>query len=232
MSEYTQMLIICIEITEVGFPPLNMKWATWHKYEVHHTHKSQQHSKFHFFKKCVFRHLLSNFFQTCYDNRDHQALHFDISVDDLDFIQGHSLMRNQRLQCPFSQKFCIQFGWNLVCIPQPVGLWRLELNLFFKNDFQWRDLCWHNFIKCTVNSVLCQDTSEAICFQLGMMQKQVSCTVHFQFEWPWCSCRVTGKLELVRSFWWKYAWNNANVHDGWLCREMTVKKSCMANVDN
>ena len=28
----------------------------------------------------------------------------------LTLIQGHSCMRNQRLLCPFSQKFCSRFG--------------------------------------------------------------------------------------------------------------------------
>ena len=32
----------------------------------------------------VFRHLQTSFFQTLCDDKDHYALHFDISLDDLD----------------------------------------------------------------------------------------------------------------------------------------------------
>ena len=40
----------------------------------------------------------------------------------------------------------------------------------------------------------------------------------FQFWWPWCSLKVTGKQELLQSFCCKVAWNNSNVPEGWLCK--------------
>ena len=52
-------------------------------------------------------------------------------------------------------------------LPQPVGLLKLMLNLFFIIDIQGRELCWHDFMKYPYNIVLCQDTCELICFKLA-----------------------------------------------------------------
>ena len=38
----------------------------------------------------VFRHLQIDFFQTWYEVRDHYVLHFNISLDDFEFIQDDS----------------------------------------------------------------------------------------------------------------------------------------------
>ena len=53
--------------------------------------------------------------------------------------------------------------------PQPVGFFKLVLNLVCRSNTQGRELCWHDFIRYMFNIVMCQDTYELICFKLGMM---------------------------------------------------------------
>ena len=57
------------------------------------------------FKKywLAIRHLCTNIFQTGYDDRDRYSLHFDISLDDLDFIQGHLNEKPKTLVIIFSK---------------------------------------------------------------------------------------------------------------------------------
>ena len=44
--------------------------------------------------------------------------------------------------------------------------------------------------------VMCKDTSELICFRLGIKLNTTKvCNILFQFEWPWCSLKVTGLRE-------------------------------------
>ena len=41
----------------------------------------------------------------------------------LTFIEGHSCIRNQKLQCPFSDTFKYQFGWNSGCCNNLLVCW-------------------------------------------------------------------------------------------------------------
>ena len=88
-------------------------------------------------------------------------------------------------------------------------------------------LAW--FLNYRLNVILCQDTCELICFKLGLM---LNTTELYTLIPVWMTLmftqdhRVTGKLVLVQSLCCKVAWSNANVCDGWLIREMTMKKSC------
>ena len=101
-------------------------------------------------------------------------------------------------------------------LPQPVGLFKLMLNWFCTSDIQGRELCWHDFMKCTFNIILCQDTCESICYKLGM---RLNATKLYSLIPVWMTWifteghRLTGKLELVKSFCCKVAWSNSN----WWC---------------
>ena len=64
-------------------------------------------------------------------------------------------------------------------LPQPVGLLKLMLNLFCTSNTQGREICRCEFIKYTINIVLCLDTCEQICFKLGMM---LGATYSLQFD--------------------------------------------------
>ena len=55
----------------------------------------------------VFGHLETNFFQTWYDERDHITLHFDASLDDLIFIQGHICMKIKNVYMHFLSNFSV-----------------------------------------------------------------------------------------------------------------------------
>ena len=72
----------------------------------------------------VFNHLRTHFFQTWYDDRNHWALHFDISWDDLIFIQGHSCTQKiTNFSVYFFCKFRYRFWWNSVCYHNLLVCW-------------------------------------------------------------------------------------------------------------
>ena len=55
-------------------------------------------------------------------------------------------------------------------LPQFVGMLKVMLNnLLCTSNIQGRELCGHDFMKCTFTTVMCQDTCERIYFKLGMM---------------------------------------------------------------
>ena len=41
--------------------------------------------------------------------------------------------------------------------PQPAGLLKLTLNLFWISTIQGRELCQHDFIECMIDIVLCRE---------------------------------------------------------------------------
>ena len=67
-----------------------------------------------------------------------------------------------------------------------------------------------------------QDAWKAICFKLGM---KLNMTKLYSLIPVWMTLMfiqghsITGKVELVQSFCCKVAWSNADVFDGWLCKE-------------
>ena len=100
------------------------------------------------------------------------------------------------------RSICGRFAWNSACLPQPVGLLKLML-YYFVQVVLGRELCWCDFIKYTVNIVLCGDTCERICFKFGQM---LDMTQLYSLIAVWTALifsqghRFTGKLELVQSF--------------------------------
>ena len=62
---------------------------------------------------------------------------------------------------------------------------------------------------------------ELNCFKLGVM---LDITKLYSLISVWMTLmftdgdRVMGKLKLLQSFYWKVAWSNSNVNDGWLCK--------------
>ena len=97
------------------------------------------------------------------------------------------------------------------------------LNLFWINNTQGRELCWHDFLTYVFNAIICQDTFEQICFVLGMMLSTievyslipVGMTMMFT---QGHRVMVMGNLELVQSFCSRVAWSSSIVHDGWLSK--------------
>ena len=97
------------------------------------------------------------------------------------------------------------------------------LNLFWINNTQGRELCWHDFLTYVFDAIICQDTFEQICFVLGMMLSTievyslipVGMTMMFT---QGHRVMVMGNLELVQSFCSRVAWSSSIVHDGWLSK--------------
>ena len=134
-----------------------------------------------------------------------------------DFDLHYSCMWNKKtLVSIFSQ---ISVNFDEIQMTHSVGLWKLMLNLFCTSVIQVREFCWRDFKKSAFNIVLCQDTCELICCNLGLMLNTaklyslipVWMTLMFALDH-----RVTGKFKLVQSFHCKVAWRNSNVLDGWL----------------
>ena len=124
-------------------------------------------------------------------------------------------MRNQNfVSVLWEISLSVWMKFNL--LPQLVGLLKLTLNLVCTSNTQWTD-----YIKYTINFVLCCDTWELTCFKLSMMLDMTKlynlipvCVILMFTE----GHRVTWKLKLVQSFCCKVAWSNSNVHDSWLCK--------------
>ena len=73
------------------------------------------------------RHLQTDFFQTRCDDRDHYALHYNISLDDLDH---HSRSQSYEISKAWVFIFFKSILMKLCMLPQPVGLLKIMLNLF------------------------------------------------------------------------------------------------------
>ena len=135
----------------------------------------------------------------------------------LTFIQGQSCMKNQN----FARKIFSWFGWNSVSC-QTWKFVEAHSKFILVSNIQGRELCWPDFIRYTINIVLCWDTCEPICFELSAM---LDTTKIYSLIPVWMTLmstqghRVTGKLELI---WWlccKVARSNSNVRDGWVCKQ-------------
>ena len=53
-------------------------------------------------------------------------------------------------------------------VPQSVGSLKLMPHFVCRSKIQGTDLCQCDFMKCTFNIVMCQDTQKPICFKLGI----------------------------------------------------------------
>ena len=89
---------------------------------------------------------------------------------------------------PLSHKFKYGSGWNSVCCHK----------LFIEAHSKFRELSWCDFIKYTYIMVIWKDTCEPACFKLGS-----TVWVSLMFSQ---GHRVTGKVELVQSFWCRVAY--------------------------
>ena len=81
------------------------------------------------------------------------ALHFDISLDDLDLHSRSQLYSKSKTLVSIFSDILLSIWMKCGMWPQPVGLLKLMLNLFCTSYIQGRELCWHNFIKYTINIV-------------------------------------------------------------------------------
>ena len=127
------------------------------------------------------------------------------------FIQGNSCIKKKKkktLVSIFSQIWVLVW-MKFSMLRQPVLFLRPLLNLLCINkqrNIQPRELSWCCFLKYTFNIVMCQDTSEPICFKLGIMLNAVKLCNGIPV---WMTLLFTqghrgkGKLELVQSFCWK-----------------------------
>ena len=87
----------------------------------------------------------------------------------LTFIQGHSCMGSQKRVTIFSQNFNLTIGLDE--IQYVATIWFVEAHadyILHKNN-QGGEMCWRDFIKYTLNMVMCQDSCELICLKFCMM---------------------------------------------------------------
>ena len=105
----------------------------------------------------------------------------------LTFIHGHSCMKRNASVSIFLE-ISLLILTNFRMLLQLVDLLKLKLNLFCTNNIQGRKHCWHDFIKYTVNIVLCWDISEPICFKLDMMWDM---TILYSLIPVWMTLKLT-----------------------------------------
>ena len=125
---------------------------------------------------------------------------------------GNIAVDLDEIQCCHGMLVCWSFTQNY--------LYKYKI-VFCASDSQGRELC----CDFMLNIVLCQHTCQSICFKLGMMLNTMKWTVIP--DWMTLNFTqghgITGRQELVQSFCCKVTQSNSNVHDGWLCREMSEK---------
>ena len=98
-------------------------------------------------------------------------------------------------------------------LPQPDSLLKLMPNWFCIRNNRGRELCWHDFVKYTINSVVCWDTCEPVCLKLGVMLdstklfslNDLDINVHSrvtgsQESWSLCSHSVEKLREAAQMF--------------------------------
>ena len=146
-----------------------------------------------------------------------------VYLDNISLLRYTILVGN-----PWNLKL-VFFGDEIQYIATTCWLLKLMLNLFFTNHIQWRELGRHDFMKYTFNIVMCQDTCELICFKFDVM---LNITIFYSLIPVWMTLmfargyRITGKLELVQSFFCKVAWDI--MMGKWLWRSPVS----MANMDH
>ena len=128
----------------------------------------------------------------------------------LTFIQGHSCMTNRKLRCSFLRKFAIHLDENQYVATNCMFA-EPHARFSCTSNIQGRELCWRDYIKYTINIVLCRDTCEQICFKIGMML--VTTRLYSLVPVP-----ESRELKHVQSFFCKFARSNTNVRGGWLCK--------------
>ena len=119
-----------------------------------------------------------------------------ILTPDLDFIQGHSCMRNQKCVRSFSGKHLSRFWWDVAYCHTLFICWSSCMIYI-----QGRGLCLCDIMKCTFSIGLFSDTCEPISFKLGMM---LDSTIQYDsslndLDLYSRSHRDKGKLELMQS---------------------------------
>ena len=87
------------------------------------------------------------FLSNMYDDGEHWALNFDISLDDLDLhCRSQFYEKSKTLVSIFLQIY--RLIWiNFSLLLQPLGLLKLMQNLFCFSNIQRRELCWLDFTK-------------------------------------------------------------------------------------
>ena len=92
-----------------------------------------------------FRDLQTGCFQTWYDDRDLQALHSDISLDDFDLHSKSHLYEKSKTSVPIFMQIWIPIWMKFSALPQPVGLLKFLLKLFciiFKGENSAAMILW------------------------------------------------------------------------------------------
>ena len=90
----------------------------------------------------VFRHLLTDFFLTWYDDRDGATKLYILLSDwmTLTLIQGHSCMRNQQLRCHFLENFVIDLD-KIEYVAATCCLLKIMLNCLCASNIPRREFC-------------------------------------------------------------------------------------------
>ena len=130
----------------------------------------------------------------------------------------------KKLWCPFSCKFMYEFGWNLVCCHNPLGLLKVMLNVYCTSTIQGRKvLKW--FYKMYIQYRHVWEHKLSMMLNTLKLYSLIPVWMALIFTF-----QLTGlqerKLELVQSSSCKVAWSNWSVRGVDFVREMTVKKCC------
>ena len=144
-------------------------------------------------------------------------------LDDFDLHSGSQLYKKLKTGVHFLTIY-VSIWMKFSVLPNLLGLLKLMLNLLCPIIFKGEKSEDIFFFKYTFYIVLWKDIYEWICFKPGMvlyttkLYSKIPVWMILMFTQGY---RVTGKLELVRSFCCEVAWSNSNVPDG--CGHSVVK---------
>ena len=126
-----------------------------------------------FLKKALNSSLLSDIYRLIFSNffmmRETTQLYILMCGSmTLSFLQGHSFMTNPKHLLTFSRNF-FSVWMKLSKEPLSACLLKVLLHLFCTINIQERKLCLCKFGKYTLNTGICLDTCELICFTFDGM---------------------------------------------------------------
>ena len=108
-------------------------------------------------------------------------------------------------------------------LSQSFGLLKLMLNLVCTSNIAGpgREICWCDFMKYLTWSCV-RTFVNILCVKLGMMLDTGTlyslCPVWMTLTLFTQGHRLMGKIELLQSFCWNFAWSSWSVCDSWLCK--------------
>ena len=99
----------------------------------------------------------------------HQTLHFDASLDDLDFHSRSQLYEKSKTSVPIISQISRSAWMKFSVLPKPVGSLTLMLNVFHMSNIQVREPYLCDSVKYTFSIGVHWYTGEPICFKPSMM---------------------------------------------------------------